>query len=1670
MGRITFLISLCLCTVSVVQASTSSIEPSPTMAPSASQMWSATPCDSSMMYGQMPETMSYSMGDHSMSYSPISDSMMSYSMMSYAMMSYSMMSYSMMSYASDGTYYAIDSMGNTICYVAPMSHSEMSSKSPLMSSGAPPPPMSSGAPPPPMSSGAPPPMSSGAPPPPMSSGTPPPPISSGAPPPPMSSGAPPPPMSSGAPPPPMSSGAPPPHMSSGAPPPHMSSGAPPPHMSSGAPPPPMSSGDPPPMSSGAPQPPMSSGAPPPLQSSGTPPMSSGTPPRPMSSGAPHMSSSVAPPPQSTVAPVSDGCASGETKNRCGFCTGGSSGKAANHGVDDCNGMCTNAANYRNATDCAGTCNGTAYMDTSCSDECIGGSTGKPSNYSRDCSNTCDGTFVLDTCNYCRAPYSGLYGSEFKDCNGDCVTPAQVSSMAVVNDCGICTAGQTNKPSSAGKDACGVCSGDNSTCSDCENVPNGGKVIDACNVCGGDGSTCLVVSMAMPDHIPSASESTLNVAGGGLDKANLECYVKTSTGPEVPVSITEKVNAQNITVTVPSTITAGQYKLFCRIAGSTAPDSNVTIVVYDSTAVALTSISPTEFTKGMTNETEVLTLTGTGFSEGNTFCMISGPSMNYIVDATVASATSATCSVNHPAESQALQVSLSLNKVVKIGSPVTVKAQASPPTAKAKFTDTADAVFLVFCKPVDMSNRDACSDIFDNATVTALGADAVCSFVSGTTLFIRGSSLSVGDNVVPKANAIKEAGQAEAIAMTGNIPVLTADNPLSPTVTIIGPSVVGGCIADIVLDAGSSTGRSLTYSWSVNPTTTLTGGETSKVTLASAVAGTTYTFSLTVTNFLSQTTTVTHVVQKTAVNTPELVVTSSVGPTVRVSESFDLIADTKLVAGCVDDTLLYTWSLSDDLIVDNTKKSYQRYTVDANTLPAGRTLTATVVVALATSPSTTTEGTYVFTTEYSDLVAQITGGTEQVIGVNSGSVTLDASGSMDPNNVGDMRYSWQCFDVTASVTNAGACTLADGSNLPATTTDTLTFNANQLIANRRFKFTAEIVSGSRVSRASVYINAVAGNPPKLSINALPNGGYFRQADTVPLQVTIEMPNAQASIKEVIWMSEQGNGEAVIDLSVRSNLNIDKTVVNLGNNFYVAAISIKGGVLEKGQKYRVKVKVIDNSDNEIYSSIEFQTYLGVGSCIVPTVSNYPALSEITVSVVGCVTDDAGGALTYTLYAHKDTTGTLLRLGEDSVSNTAVIPFAPKAYLPSNTNQFSIKVCARKGGCMMATSTAVTVTALTATQITAKKTTVINKIQELTKTSNPLEGAVVLSIYMTSSTASTRRKRDVATTDLHTLMLDLVGNTLANTTKTESTVNTLLDVMSILKYTEMSEADLNRVVSYYQEILTYLEANSLQFNKDRVVSLIVFVRDIKTRFIISSFDEAIRNTIIKSFTYGDFDSYVVPASHTMKISEEFPSANYTTGPASNPVAVNFGTTILEQYDSWTCGSNTCSGVAILSNHYETNKDPYSTLTSDKNERSSDIIDVILVDPLTGAVLPAVTSLAVPVRFVFPLTKPKSGKSYMCKYWDTGSSSWKTDGMVTTGMDSSTVTCTSNHLTSFAAFETASIDESSNLGAIIGGTIAAIVIVVIIVIIIVVVIKKKKENKINSTENLRAAEHGGN
>jgi len=115
----------------------------------------------------------------------------------------------------------------------------------------------------------------------------------------------------------------------------------------------------------------------------------------------------------------------------------------------------------NIEDCAGVCGGSTEID-----ECgvCGGN-----NF------TCVGCTNSSACNYDNEAVfedgSCEYAEENYDCDGNCIVEIDCEDV-----CG----------GSAVEDECGVCNGDNSTCTDCSGVINGSAVIDECGVCGGSG--------------------------------------------------------------------------------------------------------------------------------------------------------------------------------------------------------------------------------------------------------------------------------------------------------------------------------------------------------------------------------------------------------------------------------------------------------------------------------------------------------------------------------------------------------------------------------------------------------------------------------------------------------------------------------------------------------------------------------------------------------------------------------------------------------------------------------------------------------------------------------------------------------------------------------------------------------------------------------------------------------------------------------------------------------------------------------------------------------------------------------------------------------------------------------------------------------------------------------
>lgn len=153
-------------------------------------------------------------------------------------------------------------------------------------------------------------------------------------------------------------------------------------------------------------------------------------------------------------------------------------------------------------------------------ECTGGNTNVSYNAMKDCAREC-GLSFNDTCGVCQRKNRFV---NFTDCAGFCFGAANI------NDCGYCAGGASGRPITSGMDACGVCGGDNSTCADCEGVPNGGKYVDVCGNCSlpngpSWNSECVKLKEIIPDSGASRGGMKVIIRGAGLEKYNtVECDV------------------------------------------------------------------------------------------------------------------------------------------------------------------------------------------------------------------------------------------------------------------------------------------------------------------------------------------------------------------------------------------------------------------------------------------------------------------------------------------------------------------------------------------------------------------------------------------------------------------------------------------------------------------------------------------------------------------------------------------------------------------------------------------------------------------------------------------------------------------------------------------------------------------------------------------------------------------------------------------------------------------------------------------------------------------------------------------------------------------------------------------------------------------------------------------
>ena len=157
----------------------------------------------------------------------------------------------------------------------------------------------------------------------------------------------------------------------------------------------------------------------------------------------------------------------------------------------------------------------------------------------DCHGTCDGKAVMDECGVCSGGETGIEFNANRDCNGDCF------GGAIIDKCQKCSGGNTNLIENADLDCTGTCFGEAfldecNVCSggatqheansdkDCNGDCFGEAIIDDCEICSG-GKTKHVINIDMDCNGDCFGEAYLDeceVCTGGntnqIENSNRDC--------------------------------------------------------------------------------------------------------------------------------------------------------------------------------------------------------------------------------------------------------------------------------------------------------------------------------------------------------------------------------------------------------------------------------------------------------------------------------------------------------------------------------------------------------------------------------------------------------------------------------------------------------------------------------------------------------------------------------------------------------------------------------------------------------------------------------------------------------------------------------------------------------------------------------------------------------------------------------------------------------------------------------------------------------------------------------------------------------------------------------------------------------------------------------------------
>ncbi|KAL4094191.1 hypothetical protein PRIC1_009854 [Phytophthora ramorum] len=468
----------------------------------------------------------------------------------------------------------------------------------------------------------------------------------------------------------------------------------------------------------------------------------------------------------------------------------------------------------------------------------------------------------------------------------------------------------------------------------------------------------------------------------------------------------------------------------------------------------------------------------------------------------------------------------------------VETKDSTPPPKildVKFLDTAVGLIITFDRAVNRttlaSDNFACSVVFDLPTATDsvnyCGASPACTWQTGSLsirfVFGQGVNVVPGSTLALRGNLLKSTAAAEMAAPAATITISAPDKPPQPQVLVSGATSLGMC-DDLFLDGSASTGsggRTMTYTWMLVNTTSVsntsfntitallssavtTNNVTVKIPTATLEADGAYSFVLLAKNFFGKTGNSNEIVVKKsglalpsvsikgggihgAYRANELVITASASyPSCSGIVTTDS-TDSAAVSAAVDMT--FTWlQVSGDLTAaqfKSTSPNPRILKLPSGTLNVGVTYVFRLQVAMASNSKVNNTADVQIGVARTDLAAVIAAGNRS-IGVEQ-NVALDASLSADPDdpqNSVPMKYSWTCLTLNPTTQAYDvACLTVAGDALALDAQAKITVVANTVNPNAVYKFVVTVSKDSRSSTTSVFITVTPGSPPQVSIEPL-----------------------------------------------------------------------------------------------------------------------------------------------------------------------------------------------------------------------------------------------------------------------------------------------------------------------------------------------------------------------------------------------------------------------------------------------------------------------------------------------------------------------------------------------------------------------------------------------------------